>query len=416
MAAITFPGGAIVNVIFVAGAAILGRVDAPEREDAVVVKIRLVPIAVRGFMAKLAGRRKTGGHVVRIPGLLVIGAMTAITFPRSPGVNSIFMAGGALERGMDTLTGKDAVMVEGSLIPAGVGRQMAQLAGRRETRLGMVRLGGLFIILSVAGIAIKGSLTKVSALMAIVTAQVPVGGVERHPRPGTVIPVHGGPGDGTVAILAVTAQRSPIGVVLAADPVAVKAAPGRSFIDSVKMAGGAGDLEVAPFKRKSPRLMKTAGDRAPAGGSMTGVASLGHRALMGFGVAGTAVSLIGHVGADFMTGGTILGQEGVLSPEGKPRLCGMVKVFRVEGPDIEVNTLMLLVTGFAVALDLAVHPLFGGDSLGNRLMTSQTAGCVNLLSLSMTLPAVRFALQGAVRLGKKTGRGKLCLRILAGQG
>jgi hypothetical protein len=170
VAAVAFPWRASIDIVLVAGAAILGGVDSPEREDTAVVKIRLVPIGVRGFMAQLAGRRKTGGHMIRVSRLLIIGAMAAITFPRSPGVNAVFMTGRTLERGMNPLAGKYAVMVEGGLIPAGVGRQMAELAGRRKSRLSVVGLGSLLIVLPVAGIAVKDGLAEVSILVAVVTA------------------------------------------------------------------------------------------------------------------------------------------------------------------------------------------------------------------------------------------------------
>jgi hypothetical protein len=115
--------------------------------------------------------------MVRVACLLVVCSVAAVTFSRRPGVNPVFMAGRALKRGVDTLAGKDAVMVEGCLIPAGMGRQMAELAGRRETRLGMVGLLCFLIILAVAGITVEGGLAEVSVLMAIVAAQVPVSGV-----------------------------------------------------------------------------------------------------------------------------------------------------------------------------------------------------------------------------------------------
>jgi len=367
-------------------------VDSLERENTAVAEIGLIPIAVAGFVAELTGRRKSGGNVIWVSRLLVIDTMAAVTFSRRPGVNPIFMTGRALKRGMDTLTGKDAVMVERSLIPAGMGRQMAELASRRETRLGMVGLLRLLVILSVAGITVEGGLAEVPVLVAIIAAQVPVSGVEWHPRPGAVVPGYRGPGDGTMAVLAVGAKRRPIAVVLAADPVAVIAAHGRPFINPIQMAGGAGKLKVASLERKSPRLVKTAGDRVPALGSMTGFAFLRHRTLVGLGMAGAAVSLVRHVGTDLMTGGTILGQAHVLSLKGKPGLRRMIKVFRVERPDIDIGALMLLVAGLAIPGDFAMNTFFGGDPAGDRLVAGQAAVGVDLFAVGMAFPAIRFAL------------------------
>lgn len=255
----------------------------------------------------------------------------------------------------------------------------------------MVGLLRFLIIFTVAGITVEGGLAEVSVLVAIVTAQVPMSGIERHPRPGAVVPAHGGPGDGTVAVLAVGAQRRPEAVVLAADPVAVIAAHGRPFIDAVQMAGGAGNLKVPALERKSPRLVKSAGDRGPAGGGMTGFAFLRHRALVGLGMAGAAVSLVRHVGTNLMTGGTILGQAGVLALENKPGLRGVIKVLRVERPDIDIGALMLLVAGLAIPGDFAMNTFFGGDPVGDRLVAGQAAFGFDLLTVGMAFPAVRLA-------------------------
>ena len=389
--------------------------DALERIDAAVAKIGLLPTAVAGFVAEFTARRKSGGHVVRVSGLLVISAMAAIAISRRSGINPVLVTGAAIQRRMDTLAGKDAVVVEGSLIPAGVGRQMTEFARCRKSRLSMARFGRLLIIFSVAGKTVKGGQAEIAVLMATVTAQTAMGGIERHSRPGAVLPAHGGPGDRTVAVLAIAAQRCPVEVVLAPDPVTVIATRGCSFINTVQMAGGAGDLKVAAFKREGPRLVKTARDRFPAGGSMTGFAFLGHGALMRLGMTGTALSLIHQVRADLVAGRTILRQAGVLSFEGKAGLGSVVKVFRVEWPDIDVDALVLLVAGLAIARDLAVDSLFCGEPFSDRLMASQAAFGVDLLTLGMALPAVRLALQGVMRFGERTGSDELGLGILAGE-
>jgi len=391
MAAITFARCPGVNPILMTSATSERRMDALEREETAVVEIRLVPGGVGGPMARITGRRKSGGHVIGVSGLLVVGAVAAVTFSRGPGVYPVFMTGRTLKRGMDTLAGKDTVMVERGLIPAGVGRQMAELASRRETRLDVVWLGGLLIIFTVAGIAVEYGQAEVSVLVATVTAEVAVSGVERHPCPGAVVPAYGGPGDGTVAVLAVGAQRRPVAVVLAADPVAVIAAHGRPFINPVQMAGGAGNLKVASLERKCSPLVKSAGDRVPALRSVTGFAFLRHRALVGLGMAEAAISVIRHVGTDLMTGGTVPGQAGVLSFESEPGLRGMVEVFRVERPDINVGALMLLVAGLAIPGDFAMDAFFGGDPVGDRLVAGQAAAGIDLFAGGVAFPAVCLA-------------------------
>jgi hypothetical protein len=116
-----------------------------------------------------------------------------------------------------------------------------------------------------------------------------------------------------------------------------------------------------------------------------------------------------------VAGRAIPGQAGVLSFKGKPGLFGMVKVLRVERPDIGVDALMFLVAGLAIPRDFSMNPFFDGDPFGDRLMTSQAAFGINLFSLGMALLAVRFALKGAVRLGERTRSGGLGLGILAGK-
>jgi len=170
MAAIAFPRSASIDAVLVAGAAIQRRMDALERKDTAVAEIRLVPGRIGSPMTRFTGRRKTGGHVVRISGLLVVGAMAAITFSRRSGIDAVLMTGHTFKRGVHALTREDAVMVERGLVPAGLGRQMAELASRRESRLGMVGFGGLLIIFAVTGITIEGGLAEVSVLVATVTA------------------------------------------------------------------------------------------------------------------------------------------------------------------------------------------------------------------------------------------------------
>jgi len=117
-----------------------------------------------------------------------------------------------------------------------------------------------------------------------------------------------------------------------------------------------------------------------------------------------------------MTGGTILGQAGVLPLKGKPSLRAVIKPFRVERPDIDIGALMLLVAGFAIPGDLAMEAFLGCNPVGNRLVAGQAAGGFDFLPVGVAFPAVRFALQRAVRLGKWTGGRELSLRILAGEG
>jgi hypothetical protein len=92
----------------------------------------------------------------------------------------------------------------------------------------------------------------------------------------------------------------------------------------------------------------------------------------------------------------------------------MVEIRRVERPDVGVDTLMLLVAGFAIPADLAVDSLFGGDSFGDRLMAGQAVAGFDFFSVRMAFRAIRITLERAMRLGKRTGRDEFGLSLLAG--
>jgi hypothetical protein len=233
VAPVAFPGCPLIDIILMAGRALQRGMDALEWKDAIVVDFCLAPIAVAGFVTKFTACRKSGGRVVRVSGLFVIGPMAAIAISRGSGVNPVLVTGAAVERRMDALQGKDGIVLNIGLIPAGVGRQMTELARCRKTRLNMVGFGRRLIILPVAGIAIKGGQMEIAVLVATVTAQIPVGGVERLPGLDGMVPAYSCPGNRPVAVLAISAERRPVDVVLAPDPVTVITAHGCSLINSV---------------------------------------------------------------------------------------------------------------------------------------------------------------------------------------
>ena len=415
MTAVAFPRSPGIDAVFMAGRAIQGGVDALKGINGSVVEARLVPGRIGRPVAYFTCRRKTGRPMVWVLRLLIVRPVTAIAFAGSPCIYAVLMAGTAVQGGVDTLSGKNAVVVERCLLPARLRRKMAELASRREGRLPVVGLRGFLVILAVAGIAVEADPPEVPIFVAAVTAQIPVGAVERHARLGGMVPAHGRPGDRPVAVFAVGPQRGSINVILAPDPVAVIAAHRSPFINPVDMTRGAGDLEMPAFEREGPGFMKTAGYRGPAGRGMTGLAFLRHCPLVGFGVAEAAVPLIGHVRTDLVTGGAILGQAGVLPFEGKARLRGVIEFRRVERPDVGLDSLMLLVAGFAIPGDLAMNSFFRGHPVGNVLMAGQAAGGLDPLPGRMAFRAIQLAFERAVRPGKRTGGSELRLGLLAGR-
>ncbi len=118
--AVTLAGRSSIDVVLMTGSASLGRMNSLERIDAVVAETRLIPIWVGGPMATLAGRREARIGVVRVAGRLVVRPVTAVALTRRSIVNSVPMAGRTLQRCVNPLPGKDAIMIEQSLIPAGV--------------------------------------------------------------------------------------------------------------------------------------------------------------------------------------------------------------------------------------------------------------------------------------------------------
>jgi hypothetical protein len=105
----------------------------------------------------------------------------------------------------------------------------------------------------------------------------------------------------------------------------------------------------------------------------------------------------------------------VLPFKGESRLRDVVKIRRVERPDVGLDALVLLVAGLAIAGDVAVDAPFGRDPLGNRYMAGQAAGGLDRLPIGMALRAVGLSFEGAVGPGKRTGRRELRLDLLPGR-
>jgi hypothetical protein len=404
MAAVAIPRRTGVYVVFVTGGTGLSGVDPDQRIAAVVVEARLIPIRIRYPVANFARCRKTDGDVVRVPRLLVIPPVAAVAIPRRTSVHVVFVTGGTGLRGVDPDQRIAAVVVEARLVPVRMRREVTELAARREPGGDVIWARGSFIILPVAGKTGETPPLEIFILMAAVAAQSPVLPAKGKSCPGGMVPIHGDPGDGTVTFFALAPQLGLVAVILTSDPMAIIATDGGSFVNTVEMAGGAGHLKVPSFEGKYPCLMEGARDRPPGLRLVTGRAGLGHPSLMGIGMTGRAGRLVGQVGPDLVAGGTIIGEGGMLSLERKPGFSGVVEILWVEGAEIDVNALMFLVAGLAVAADIAVDALLRLDPRSNRLVARQATLWIDLGSPLVAFQTIRRAFEGAVSFGKRARR------------
>jgi hypothetical protein len=149
---------------------------------------------------------------------------------------------------------------------------------------------------------------------------------------------------------------------------------------------------------------------------MAGVAFCRHSPLVGIGMTGDAIPGVAKIGASLVAGGAIIGQLRMIPQEGKTRLFFMVEIGGVERADIHVCALVLLVTDLAIAADLTMDALLGGDPVGDRPMTGEAARGIDRLSIGVAFPAVRGVLERRVGSGQWTGSRLLSLGCLPKEG
>jgi hypothetical protein len=94
----------------------------------------------------------------------------------------------------------------------------------------------------------------------------------------------------------------------------------------------------------------------------------------------------------------------------------MVEIRWVKRTDIHVCALVLLVTDLAIAANLTMDALLGGDPVGDRSMTGEAARGIDRVSIGVAFPAVRGALEIRVGSGQRTGSRLLSLGCLPTEG
>ena len=97
-----------------------------------------------------------------------------------------------------------------------------------------------------------------------------------------------------------------------------------------------------------------------------------------------------------MTLSAIPSQVSVTSFEGEAGLGRMVKVFGVNGADVDVQTAMLDMTHFAISGDLAMNAFFAGHPRGNGVMAREAQLRVDFFLLEVAGLAVSFSIESSM--------------------
>ena len=140
-------------------------------------------------------------------------------------------------------------MIENRLIPRDIVGTVAHVALRREARGHVVRFPSTFIVLAVAGVAIRDDGTvEPSVRVAANAVDRQVLPTNRESRIRLVVPLGRGPSNRLVAFLALHTMDGAVRVILSADPVAVVAGRGRALCGLIPVARCARDVEVPAFE------------------------------------------------------------------------------------------------------------------------------------------------------------------------
>ena len=408
--AVAILGRSLVNAVFMAGGAGQGRMDADLGKRLVVVEGPLVERGIGRPVAECAGGRKSSRDMTGILGLFVIRPMTGVAILGRSLVNVVLVAGGAVQRRVDADLGKKLIMVDGPLMERGIGRPVAKGAGGRKSGRPVIGFAGPFVIFAMTGVTIRRCSLERLILMAAVAVERPMGAVEGLPGPGGMVPGNGRPGRRCMAFFALVPEFGPVGIVLAANPMAVVAALRSPFDHSVQMTGRAGDGQMPALQGKIRRLMKPAGGVGPAGRSMAGGAGFLHRPLMRILMTGLAGWFQVEKGSGRMAFPACFGLGCVFSFEGEAGLFPMIETSAFDRLQVGVLPLMLGVADFAIAGDVPMHPFFRGDAVGDRLVTCQAGVGADLISRRVAFRAVCGSFQRGMGRGEGAGGRLLFLR------
>jgi hypothetical protein len=133
---------------------------------------------------------------------------------------------------------------------------MTELAEERKAGRLMVGCGGIPVIAEMTGAAVRGVGGELALGMALIAGEEPVLTVEREARIAPMVPEHCGPGLGGVAVFTFVAEPRVVGIVAAADPMAVEAARRGALHHAVAMTVIAGNGEMTAGERKNSSLVK----------------------------------------------------------------------------------------------------------------------------------------------------------------
>ncbi len=252
------------------------------------LKVAWFQLASVALWQRLAGRRESGGGVLRGRGGVVLGLVAAEAVLRRARVDVVLVAGGAGLGVVDADQREDLRVVEGRLVPVGVGGFVAALAGRREARGGVLRAGRGVVLGLVAAEAVpRGARVDVVPVAggARLSGMDADEGVDQGVIERRLVPVGVG---GPVAVVA--GGREAGGRVLGVRRrvvlglVAAEAVARRTRVDVVPVAGGAGLSGVDADEREAlvgewraapvriGRSVAVLAGRRKSGGGVVGIA------------------------------------------------------------------------------------------------------------------------------------------------
>jgi len=232
------------------------RVTTHEREHRIVIEPGATETGIGRTMARFAGSGESCGRVVRRGRAVVLQPVTADALTRCSAIHIVDVARGTRRLPMDANERELRPVIESCLAERGVTGLVARVARRREPGRGVVRrFRGLVILQVTRGARRLRGLEGVVGV-ARLARQPLVSDTKRHRRHRAVIPAHGRPRRGPVALFALRAELQAEAVVLPAHPMAVVTFRRRPLVHVLPVARFARQVTMPSVQRERRRVVE----------------------------------------------------------------------------------------------------------------------------------------------------------------